>query len=81
MNKMVFDAHLLALNIAIAKYPITKSHVIANTMNQDTFDAVIDNVHSRQLPRRVFVASVDNAAFKGPKSNWISFSQVSGFYV
>jgi hypothetical protein len=29
----------------------------------------------------VFVASVDNAAFKWPKSNWISFSQVSGFYV
>jgi hypothetical protein len=65
INKMVVDAHLLALNTATAKYPITRSYVIANTINQGTLDAVIDNVHSGQLPRRVFVAFVDNAAFNG----------------
>jgi hypothetical protein len=62
---MVVDAHLLALNTATAKYPITRSYVIANTINQGTLDAVIDNVHSGQLSRRVFVAFVDNAAFNG----------------
>jgi len=65
INKMVVEAHSIALNMASAKYPISKTFVIANTINQGTLDAIINNVHSGQLPRRVFIAFVDNAAFNG----------------
>jgi hypothetical protein len=62
---MVVDAHNIAMALAPAKYPINRSYVIANTINQGTLDAVLDNVHSGQLPRRVFVCFVDNAAYNG----------------
>ena len=41
------------------------SNVKAFTIAKGSFDANIDNVHSGQLPRRIFVAFVNNLAYCG----------------
>ena len=62
---MVVEAHNAALQIAPAKYPITMARVKSFTVAQGAIDANIDNIHSGQLPRRVFIAFVENTAFCG----------------
>ena len=59
------EAHNIALNTSNVKYPITMSKVKAFTVHAGTYDACLDNIHSGQLPRRVFVCFVNNTAFCG----------------
>ena len=59
------EAHNIALNTLNVKYPITMSKVKAFTVHAGTYDACLDNIHSGQLPRRVFVCFVSNTAFCG----------------
>ena len=63
--QMLVDAHNIALSHGNAKYPITMSNVKTFTIAKGSFDANIDNVHSGQLPRRIFVAFVNNLAYCG----------------
>ena len=65
VNQYVVDAHNAALSIAPAKYPITVSKVKNFTINSSAIDVNLDNVHNGQLPRRIFVAFVENSAFCG----------------
>ena len=61
----IAEGHNVALQTAPAKYPITHSIVKPCTIQKGTFDVHIDNVHSGQLPRRIFVAFVKNQAYCG----------------
>ena len=65
VTRDIVEAHNVALNTSTAKYPLTMSRIKAFTIHAGTFDACIDNIHSGQLPRRVFVCFVRNAAFCG----------------
>ena len=61
----IVEAHNSALKMATAKYPITLSKVKTFTIAKGSNDANIDNIHSGQLPRRIFICFVDNRAFNG----------------
>lgn len=61
----IVEGHNAALQMAPARYPITHSIVKPCTIQKGTFDVHIDNVHSGQLPRRIFVAFVKNQAYCG----------------
>lgn len=63
--QMIVDAHNEALKISTAKYPLTLAKVKAFTINNGVLDVNLDNIHSGQLPRRIFVGFVDNRAFIG----------------
>ena len=62
-------AHNEALKIATAKYPITLSKVKSFTIAANSLDANIDNIHSGQLPRRIFIFFVDNKTYCGDYAN------------
>ena len=57
------EAHNIALNTSNVEYPITMSKVEVLTVHAGTYDACLDNIHSGQLPRRVFVWFVSITAF------------------
>lgn len=63
--QMIVEAHNAALQISTAKYPFTMSKVKSFTIPKGVSDANIDNLHSGQLPRRIFVFFVLNDAFCG----------------
>ena len=61
----VLEGHRKALNFSPTKYPIRESFVVPITVSKGIMDTIIDNVHNGQLPKRAFVAFVDNNAFNG----------------
>ena len=61
----IVAAHNAALQVSPARYPITRTEVKAHTIQASRREAFIDNVVVGHLPRRIFVALVDNAAFLG----------------
>lgn len=65
VNPKLVEAHNMALQVATAKYFITHVKVKACTIQSGTFEANIDNVHSGQHVRRIFVAFVRNDAYCG----------------
>lgn len=58
-------AHAAGLSNETAKYPITRADVKANTIAAGVQSASLDNVFSGQLPTRIIVGMVSNAAFTG----------------
>jgi hypothetical protein len=65
VSQALVDAHEAALKISTAKYPITLTNVKAFTIMAGSNDANIDNIHSGQIPRRIFVFFVDNKGVNG----------------
>ena len=65
VSQMIVDAHTAALKISTAKYPLTLSKVKAFTITPSMMDVNLDNVHSGQLPKRIFLFFVDNLAYNG----------------
>ena len=65
VSRDLVEAHNLALDKATAKYPLTMSKVKAFTIHTGAYDACIDNIHSGQLPRRIFICFVRNSAYCG----------------
>ena len=63
--QMIVEAHEAALKISTAKYPLTLSKVKPFTISKGLMDANIDNIHSGQLPKRIFIFFVDNLAYIG----------------
>jgi hypothetical protein len=59
------EAQKKALTLGSAKYPITFTKIKPFTLNRGINDAVIDNIVSGDLPRRIKVALVDNVAYNG----------------
>lgn len=68
VTRPVLEGHLKGIEISNAKYQIRESFVVPITLNKGIMDTIIDNVHNGQLPRRAFVAFVDNNAFNGSES-------------
>lgn len=58
-------AHTKALSHATAKYPITRHEVQTVTVSPGLLDVTLDRIFTGQLPRRVLVAFVKAAAFRG----------------
>jgi hypothetical protein len=69
VTPLFVDAQNSALQVAPAKYPITHVRVKASTVQSGQHEANLDNVHSGQLPRRIFVAFVKNKAYCGDYTN------------
>jgi hypothetical protein len=65
VHPQVAEAHNMALQVATAKYPITHIKVKASTIQSGQLDYQLNNVHSGQLPRRIFLAFVKNTAYCG----------------
>ena len=65
VTKPVLAGVTTGLNVGNARYPIRESFVIPITISKGIVDTIIDNVHNGQLPKRAFVAFVDNNAFNG----------------
>lgn len=62
------DAHRKGLNLTTAKYPISRNEIKTFTLTTSIRSTIIDNVVYGQLPRRIFVFMVSNAAFNGNKN-------------
>ncbi|XP_074604064.1 uncharacterized protein F54H12.2-like [Brevipalpus obovatus] len=65
VTQPLLEAHVLALNTAPAKYPITRTEVRTHNLPAGLGDALIDNFVMGQLPRRAILALVANDAFMG----------------
>ena len=64
----IVQGHDAALKITPAKYILSSARVKSFTINKGLSDCNIDNVHSGQLPRRIFIMFVSNDAFNGSYS-------------
>ncbi|XP_033226055.1 uncharacterized protein F54H12.2-like [Belonocnema kinseyi] len=58
-------AHAKALAPGTAKYPITRVNVKALTIHAGIQSEILDNVVLGQLPKRIIIGFVDNAAYNG----------------
>ena len=58
-------AHMKAISISPAKYPIDRFEVRTTTIDQGVTGKNIENVVNGQLPKKIYVAFVDNIAFNG----------------
>ena len=65
INPSVLLAHSKTLGTATAKYPITRVDLKSFTLPAGIMGQTIDNVFLGQLPKRVIVGLVKNAAFNG----------------
>jgi hypothetical protein len=65
VSQQLVEAHNMALSISSAKYFLSHNKVKACTIQEGTYDAHIDNVHSGQHVRRIFLAFVKNSAYCG----------------
>jgi hypothetical protein len=65
VDNEVVEAHLKALEITPARYPITRLDVKTTTINAGTLNTTLENVINGQLPRRCFIGFVSNEAFNG----------------
>jgi hypothetical protein len=61
----VYLPHQKALASTSSKYPLTRVEVKPVAVQRGSLDAMLDNVVTGQLPRRIFVCCVDNDAFNG----------------
>ena len=61
----IFVAHTKALDVAPAKYIMERVEVRALTIDSGVTSKNIENVIHGRLPRRVYIAFVDNAAYTG----------------
>lgn len=61
----ILEAQAKCLRMTPAKYPLTRSEVRQITIPKGVMDAMLDNIVTGQLPRRIFIACVDNGAFNG----------------
>ncbi|KAI1287884.1 hypothetical protein HDE_09787 [Halotydeus destructor] len=61
----LMEGHNRALQVATAKYPITRTEVHSSTITAGSNSYIIDNLITSQLPRRLFVMFVKNNAFNG----------------
>jgi hypothetical protein len=50
ITRLVVEAHLKALAIANAKYPIRRGIVVPIVLNKGSLDILVDNVYTGQLP-------------------------------
>ncbi len=58
-------AHAKALEVAPARYPLTRTSVKTITIPGGLRDKAIPNLHMGQLPKRIIVGFVSNVAFNG----------------
>jgi hypothetical protein len=65
VNEELYLAHQRAIEYGPAKYPITRSEVRSVTIDKGVSSRNLENVVNGQLPRRVFIAFVENDAFTG----------------
>lgn len=56
-------AHRMAIERAPVRYPITRTQVYHREIQKGVHQALLDNVTSGQLPRRIFFGLVDHDAF------------------
>lgn len=65
INPSILVAHARALAISNAKYPITRVEIKTFTITAGVSGKSVDNLYLSQLPKRVIVGMVTNAAFNG----------------
>ena len=65
LSPAVFVAHAKALEVGNAKYPIRRIVCKTFTVPQGNLNFTQENVFSGQLPTRLVIGCVDNAAFNG----------------
>lgn len=58
-------AHMRALQHSTAKYPITRHEIRTLSIPQGMSDVITDQIFNGQLPRRVLVGFVKDAAYRG----------------
>lgn len=58
-------AHMRALQSSTAKYPITRHEIRTLSIPQGMSDVITDQIFNGQLPRRILVGSVEDAAYRG----------------
>ena len=61
------DAHNAAITKAPARYPFVRCEVRNMTIASGQADVILDNVVVGQMPRRMFIALLDNKHFVGEK--------------
>uniref|UniRef100_A0A6V7KRU0 Uncharacterized protein n=1 Tax=Bracon brevicornis TaxID=1563983 RepID=A0A6V7KRU0_9HYME len=67
LNPAVLLGHAKSLSKTAAKYPLTRVEVKSFVLHRGTTGETIDNAILSQLPKRVILGFVDNAAFNGNK--------------
>ena len=65
VNEDLLIAHNKAISISPAKYPIDRFEVRTITIDKGVTGKNIENVVNGQLPKKIYVAFVDNIAFNG----------------
>ena len=65
LNPSIFIGHAKGFEINTAKYPIRRVVTKAFNIAANTFNVAQENVFSGQLPSRIVVGLVDNAAYNG----------------
>ena len=74
VTKPLERAHLMSLERTPARYPYTRTEVRSYTVSQGRTNAIIDNLVTGVLPRRVFIAAVNDKVFTtNPKSDPLKF--------
>ena len=74
VTKTLESAHLMSLEKTPARYPFTRSEIRAYTVGQGRSNAIIDNMVTGVLPRRVFIAAVNDKVFTAnPESDPLFF--------
>jgi len=74
INPSILIAHHKTLAMGTAKYPITRVEVKSFTLPSHITGKTLDNVFFGQLPKRVIIGLVSNAAFNGDfKKNPFNF--------
>lgn len=61
----IVRGHANALTIAPSVYPITRSEVIYKTIQGNSQDAMLDNIVTGTMPRRMFVGLIPHTTFAG----------------
>ncbi|KAI1288246.1 hypothetical protein HDE_09509 [Halotydeus destructor] len=74
----LLEAHNKALRMAPAKYPVSRMELHESVISANTMDAIVDNIITGQLPRRLFVTFVKNTAYNGdPKKYPFHFEHLN----
>ncbi|RWS08782.1 uncharacterized protein B4U79_15200, partial [Dinothrombium tinctorium] len=82
VSNAIETAHNIALDHGTVKYPYVRNEVKSFNISSGTLSANIDNVISGVLPRRVFVAFVENKSFIGDLSkNPFNFKHFNVNYI
>jgi hypothetical protein len=65
VNNDIVAAHTAALNVSPARYPLTRTEVRSFVIDKGVIKRNLENVINGQLPRRIFLAFVDNDSYSG----------------